>query len=93
MSDFLLSLKTSGKVSGGAYLAQRMTHVGLSTFFTVPGDYTLSLLDEMISEPKLKMVGCCNELTAGYAADGYCRASNSLGAVVGENLSNLLWLR
>ena len=38
------------------------------------------LLDQLISEPKLKFVGCCNELNAGYAADGYAR-SRGVGAV------------
>jgi TPP-dependent 2-oxoacid decarboxylase len=77
----------SKQVTVGGYLAQRMTHTGLDTFFTVPGDFTLALLDELIAEPKLKMVGCCNELTAGYAADGYCRASGGLGVVVGQYFS------
>eukprot|EP00850_Spirogloea_muscicola_P014576 SM000105S13921 [mRNA] locus=s105:329101:332909:- [translate_table: standard] len=27
----------------------------------------------LIDEPRLTMVGCCNELNAGYAADGYAR--------------------
>lgn len=28
------------------------------------------------------MIGCCNELNSGYAADGYCRATGRLGIVV-----------
>lgn len=28
------------------------------------------------------MIGCCNELNAGYAADGYCRATGRLGICV-----------
>lgn len=35
----------------------------------------------MIAEPKLNVVGCCNELNAGYAADGYAR-SRGVGACV-----------
>ena len=27
----------------------------------------------MIKEPKLRMINTCNELNAGYAADGYAR--------------------
>ncbi len=30
-----------------------------------PGDFNLALLDELISEPRLKMISCCNELNAG----------------------------
>lgn len=37
------------------------------------GDFNLVLLDQMIKEPKLRMVNTCNELNAGYAADGYAR--------------------
>ena len=32
-------------------------------------------------EPGLDMVGCCNELNAGYAADGYSRGAG-IGCVV-----------
>ena len=38
--------------------------------------------DEMMkAEPQLHQVGCCNELNAGYAADGYARATG-LGVLV-----------
>jgi len=53
----------------------------------VPGDFTLALLDEFLKEPSLSMVGCCNELNAGYAADGYCRATKGLGVVMGKRIS------
>ena len=35
--------------------------------------------------PGLNMVGCCNELNAGYAADGYARAAG-IGCVVVTHL-------
>ncbi len=35
----------------------------------------------MKAEPQLHHVGCCNELNAGYAADGYARATG-LGVLV-----------
>ena len=38
------------------------------------GDYNLVLLDQLLKEEKLTWVGTCNELNAGYAADGYARA-------------------
>lgn len=38
-----------------------------------------------MSEPGLEMVGCCNELNAGYAADGYARGAG-IGAVVVTHL-------
>lgn len=31
------------------------------------GDFNLVLLDQLIKEERLRFVGCCNELNAGYA--------------------------
>lgn len=53
----------------GSYLAQRLVEAGSSTFFTVPGDYILGLLDSLLRNKGLKMVGCCNELNGGYAGE------------------------
>ena len=57
------------------------TQVGVETFFTVPGDFNLVLLDQLLLQKGLRMVNCCNELNAGYAADGYARV-NGFGVVV-----------
>jgi len=57
----------------GTYLAQRLQELGLTHYFAIPGDYNLELLDEMLKNKSLKMINCCNELNAGYAADGYAR--------------------
>ncbi|MGH2413434.1 MAG: thiamine pyrophosphate-binding protein, partial [Microcystaceae cyanobacterium] len=56
--------------------------VGLQHYFTVPGDYNLVLLDQMLKNPNLQMINCCNELNAGYAADGYARARGMSAVVV-----------
>lgn len=48
--------------------------------FGVPGDYVLDFLDRTI-EYGLDFVGTCNELNAGYAADGYAR-TNGMGAAI-----------
>ena len=66
----------------GGYLAARLAELGLEHFFTVPGDYNLILLDELLKQEGLQMISCCNELNAGYAADGYSRATNGPAAVV-----------
>lgn len=58
----------------GQHLASRLVELGVEDFFAVPGDYNLVLLDQLLKEPKLKMINTCNELNAGYAADGYARA-------------------
>jgi pyruvate decarboxylase len=65
----------------GTYLAELLQAIGLEHYFTVPGDYNLVLLDQLLKNPNLKMISCCNELNAGYAADGYAR-SRGLSAVV-----------
>ncbi|MCR9138039.1 MAG: thiamine pyrophosphate-binding protein [Alphaproteobacteria bacterium] len=65
----------------GRYLAARLEQIGLKHYFAVPGDYNLVLLDELLSNDNLQMISCCNELNAGYAADGYARATNGASAV------------
>ncbi|KAK4759384.1 hypothetical protein SAY87_022515 [Trapa incisa] len=58
----------------GRHIARRLVQIGVEDVFAVPGDFNLTLLDHLIAEPGLTLVGCCNELNAGYAADGYARA-------------------
>lgn len=65
----------------GRYLAARLEQIGLRHYFAVPGDYNLVLLDELLSNDALQMISCCNELNAGYAADGYARATNGAAAL------------
>lgn len=73
----------TGSCSGtlGGHLARRLVQIGVRDVFSVPGDFNLTLLDHLIAEPGLNLVGCCNELNAGYAADGYARA-RGVGACV-----------
>lgn len=66
----------------GGYLAARLVDNGVRHYFTVPGDYNLVLLDEFLKNDGWQMVSCCNELNAGYAADGYSRATGGLSAAV-----------
>ncbi|KAJ4796053.1 Pyruvate decarboxylase [Rhynchospora pubera] len=65
----------------GCHLARRLVEIGATDVFSVPGDFNLTLLDYLIAEPSLNLIGCCNELNAGYAADGYARA-RGVGACV-----------
>ncbi|KAF2306425.1 hypothetical protein GH714_017967 [Hevea brasiliensis] len=65
----------------GRHLARRLVQIGINDVFSVPGDFNLTLLDHLIAEPGLNLIGCCNELNAGYAADGYAR-SRGVGACV-----------
>ncbi len=63
------------------YLLHRLHEVGIRHLFGVPGDYVLDFLDEVIASP-IQWVGTCNELNAGYAADGYARLNGAGAAVV-----------
>jgi pyruvate decarboxylase len=65
----------------GKYLAARLEQIGLKHYFMVPGDYNLVLLDELLENENLEQIGCCNELNAAYAAEGYARV-NGAGAVL-----------
>ena len=69
------------QVSVGEYLARRLEQVGIRHYFTVPGDFNLVLLDQLLKNPRLQLISCCNELNAGYAAEGYAR-SNGIAALV-----------
>ncbi|KAK6538960.1 Pyruvate decarboxylase 1, variant 3 [Orbilia ellipsospora] len=54
------------------YLFKRLHQLGIRSVHGVPGDYNLVALDNL-PEAGLDWVGNCNELNAGYAADGYAR--------------------
>ena len=63
----------------GNYLLQRLEEIGLKHMFSVPGDYVLDFMDRVL-ESNINLIGNCNELNAGYAADAYARL-NGVGAV------------
>lgn len=71
-----------GTVSVGQYLATRLVQLGAPYVFGLPGDFNLSLLDEMTTVDGLTWVGSTNELNAAYAADGYARVSRRMAAIV-----------
>ena len=62
------------QTSLGSHIAARLVEIGVSEYFCVPGDFNMTLLDQLNACNGLRMVNCCNELNAGYAADGYARA-------------------
>ncbi|URD75051.1 Pyruvate decarboxylase isozyme [Musa troglodytarum] len=75
------AVSCSSDATLGRHLARRLVQLGVTDVFAVPGDFNLTLLDHLIAEPGLRLIGCCNELNAGYAADGYAR-SRGVGACV-----------
>lgn len=62
------------------YILRRLHDVGVNEIFGVPGDYAFPLHDAIVAHPDINWIGCCNELNAGYAADGYARVQG-VGAV------------
>ncbi|KAI8557074.1 hypothetical protein RHMOL_Rhmol05G0306300 [Rhododendron molle] len=72
---------TSSEWTLGRHLALRLVEIGATDVFSVSGDFNLKLLDQLIAEPRLKVIGCCNELNSAYAADGFAR-SRGVGVCV-----------
>jgi indolepyruvate decarboxylase len=55
------------------YLLARLAELGVRHMFGVPGDFNLWFLEQTLQTSQIDFVGCCNELNAGYAADGCSR--------------------
>jgi TPP-dependent 2-oxoacid decarboxylase len=73
---------TTTTTTVGFYLATRLVQLGVSHLFGLPGDYNLTLLDELLAVEGIDWSGSTNELNAAYAADGYARVGRRLGALV-----------
>lgn len=74
----------------GHHIARRLVQIGITDVFCVPGEFNLNLFDQLIAaEPELNLVGCCYELNAGYAADGYARSRGIGTCVVAFNVGGL----
>lgn len=55
------------------HLLERLKEIGIKDIFGVPGDYAFPVNDAICNDSELNWIGCCNELNAAYAADGYAR--------------------
>jgi indolepyruvate decarboxylase len=62
------------------YVLRRLHEIGVDDIFGVAGDYSFPVNDAIVEHPAINWIGCCNELNAGYAADGYARM-RGVGAV------------
>ena len=51
----------------------RLKDIGVDDIFGVAGDFAFPIQDAIVQYPGINWLGCCNELNAGYAADGYAR--------------------
>ncbi|GBG74531.1 hypothetical protein CBR_g18941 [Chara braunii] len=79
---------TSILCSVGMYLSARLVEVGIEHVFAVPGDFNMSLLDEVAKNEHISLVSCCNELNAGYAAEGYARVRCAGAMIVTFNVGS-----
>ncbi|GAA5835602.1 hypothetical protein JCM5353_000904 [Sporobolomyces roseus] len=66
-----------GQTYLSVYLLDRLAQLGVKPMFGVPGDFNLVFLDEVEKHKEIEWLGCCNELNAAYAADGYARVKQS----------------
>lgn len=62
------------------HVLRRLRDLGITDIFGVPGDYAFPINDAICNDPNIRWIGCCNELNAAYAADGYARI-RGFGAV------------
>jgi indolepyruvate decarboxylase len=62
------------------HVLSRLRDIGVTDIFGVPGDYAFPVNDAICEHPDINWIGCCNELNAAYAADGYARVKG-VGAV------------
>ena len=60
------------------YLLARLKSLNVDHVFGIPGDFILPFFETMVDND-VKHIAACNELNAGYAADGYARI-RGLGA-------------
>jgi indolepyruvate decarboxylase len=62
------------------HVLRRLKEIGVDDIFGVAGDYAFPVNDAITEHPAINWIGCCNELNAAYAADGYARM-RGVGAV------------
>ncbi|KAF8938788.1 hypothetical protein BGZ58_000165 [Dissophora ornata] len=55
------------------YVLSRLRNLGIKDVFGVAGDYAFPIDDAISADNNMRWIGCCNELNAAYAADGYAR--------------------
>ncbi|EKT65573.1 alpha-keto acid decarboxylase family protein [Providencia burhodogranariea] len=55
------------------HVLTRLVELGIRDVFGVAGDYAFPINDAVCENTHLRWIGNCNELNAGYAADGYAR--------------------
>lgn len=65
-------MSTNRNFTVSDYLFARLKSLNVDHVFGIPGDFILPFF-EMMVDSEVEHVAACNELNAGYAADGYAR--------------------
>ncbi len=79
-------------ITGGQALVAGLRELGVDTAFGLPGVHNLAAW-KGFPDSGVRLVGVRHEQTAGYAADGYARASGRLGVALtttGPGASNIV---
>jgi thiamine pyrophosphate-dependent acetolactate synthase large subunit-like protein len=76
-----VSSASSGILTGARAAVAALEEAGVEIAFGLPGVHNLPLWRELNGSP-IRLVGVRHEQTAGYAADGYARASGRLGVAL-----------
>ncbi|WP_186382637.1 thiamine pyrophosphate-binding protein [Amycolatopsis rhizosphaerae] len=67
--------------TGAEHLVDVLTELGAEVVFGLPGVHNLPIW-EALAGSGIRLVGVRHEQTAGYAADGYARATGKLGVAI-----------
>src|SRR5574338_311521 len=63
----------------GDFLVAYLRRIGVKRIFGIPGDLVLRLFSQLGERGRWKIVTLSHEPSVGFAADGYARATGSLG--------------
>jgi indolepyruvate decarboxylase len=63
----------------GDFLVAYLRRIGVKRIFGIPGDLVLRLFSQLGDRGRWKIVTLSHEPSVGFAADGYARATGSLG--------------
>jgi acetolactate synthase-1/2/3 large subunit len=67
--------------TGAQHLVDALTSLDVEVVFGLPGVHNLPIW-EAVAHSGIRLIGVRHEQTAGYAADGYARATGKLGVAV-----------
>jgi thiamine pyrophosphate-dependent acetolactate synthase large subunit-like protein len=71
-----------GARSGAVALVEQLEAIGVEVVFGIPGVHNLAIFDALRRSKAIRTVVVRHEQAAGYAADGYARATGRLGVLV-----------